>query len=183
MICSGTLPNNITITGTLHDIADRVERLKNLIHSPALIVVGKVVKLRKKIFPCGLEFDLIPIGQMKPHEGFFVDRVKKIKNEIVKSKMLNSPLWISKNDLVILNGHHRLQSLKELGCKSAPCYLLDYSSPYIQVNICPGAKTQSISKKSILHAARSGKIYPPRSSLHQPLFEIPDIPVPLNLLK
>ena len=51
LISSGTLPNQFTLTGTLQDIVPKVEKFKDSLSSPAMIVVGNVVKLNKIIKP------------------------------------------------------------------------------------------------------------------------------------
>ncbi|MBI2118898.1 MAG: uroporphyrinogen-III C-methyltransferase [Elusimicrobia bacterium] len=51
LISSGTLPNQFTLTGTLKDIVSKVEKFKKSLSSPAMIVVGDVVKLNKIIKP------------------------------------------------------------------------------------------------------------------------------------
>ncbi len=49
VICSGTLPHQKVVSGTLADIAAQVKKVEKTLTSPAMIVVGEVVKLRKKI--------------------------------------------------------------------------------------------------------------------------------------
>ena len=55
VIKDGTLPSQITVTGTLKDIAARVK--KHGLGAPAVIVVGDVVKLREKL----RWFDILPL--------------------------------------------------------------------------------------------------------------------------
>jgi len=47
--------------------------------------------------------------------------------------IVKDPLIVDEEDLVILDGMHRFESLKRLGCRFAPCCLLDYMSPQIRV--------------------------------------------------
>jgi siroheme synthase len=49
VICSGTMPHQKVVSGTLSNIASHVNREKRSLTSPGMIVVGNVVKLREKI--------------------------------------------------------------------------------------------------------------------------------------
>lgn len=183
LISSGTLPNQFVVTGALSNIVQKVRKFKQMLSSPALIVVGDVVKLRKKISTSGLEIDLINIRRLKAHEETIPERVKKIKDDIHTRGELMTPLWIEDSNDVVLNGHHRLAALKALGCELAPCVLFDYSSPKVEVQVCPGSSIKSINKKLILSAALTGNLFPPRSSLHVLKFDPPVFLTPLALLK
>lgn len=50
LICSGTLPHQFCLTATLKTILSEISKKKNLVSSPAMIVVGEVVQVRKKIY-------------------------------------------------------------------------------------------------------------------------------------
>jgi hypothetical protein len=84
-------------------------------------------------FKCN-EIVFIPINQLKEHpknklihpdKEELVDRLCKI----IKSKQgFTSPVKIDRNSKVISCGHARLQALKKLGCKEAPCIPIDYEN-------------------------------------------------------
>ncbi len=124
----------------------------------------------------------LPIQLLKPHENNDPNRVQSIKDEIIKVGAILSPLWVEKDHFIVLNGHHRLQALTELGCYFAPSILLDYKSDQIEVKICPGASILSIDKKSIVDRALLGALYPPRSSFHILNFNPPNCSIPLTKL-
>ncbi|MBI3013296.1 MAG: ParB N-terminal domain-containing protein [Elusimicrobia bacterium] len=126
---------------------------------------------------------LLPIPELKPHEKTILERVCKIKEEISKSGEVLSPLWVDSGSNIVLNGHHRLQALKELGCSSAPCLLFDYRSQEIEVQICPGASVSKMSKELVIQSALSGNLFPPRSSFHVLRSEPNAFPVPLSILR
>ena len=129
------------------------------------------------------EFELLPVTELKVHEKTFSDRVQRIKKEILKSELVLTPLWIDKKRRIVLNGHHRLAALKELGCARVPVLLIDYDSCCVTVGICSAASISSINKSAVIEAAISGPLFPPRSSLHSLNFTPPNFSVPLSALK
>ncbi len=51
LICSGTLPQQFCLTATLKTLLKEISKNKKLISSPAMIVVGDVIRLQTKIYP------------------------------------------------------------------------------------------------------------------------------------
>jgi hypothetical protein len=92
------------------------------------------------------------------------------------------PLWVEKDHCVVLNGHHRLAALKELGCTRAPVILFDYLSDAVRVSVCPGSKVSSIDKRSIIAAGLCGALFPPRTSFHILCAKLGVAPTPLAAL-
>ncbi len=182
VIASGTLPDQLVVTGEISNIVQKTERLNSFLKSPAVIVVGEVVLLRERIAPVGYDWDLLAIESLKPHEDFIVDRMRGIKAEIAESKELRTPLWVEKNYGVVLNGHHRLQALKELGAREVPCVLVDYASFSVRLELCPGAALAGIDKQMVLQAGLSGQLLPPRSSYHSLSGRVPELVCPLDKL-
>ncbi|MCD6592263.1 MAG: hypothetical protein J7K78_04530 [Thaumarchaeota archaeon] len=64
----------------------------------------------------------------------------------------------------ILDGYHRVEALERLGCKNAPCLLIDYRSDRIKVVSWDGG--EEISKETVLEAGISGRLLPPRTTRH-----------------
>lgn len=127
--------------------------------------------------------ELIAIDTIKPHEETIPERVLRIEKEIQSSGELLTPLWVDNKHFVLLNGHHRLEALRKLGCNTAPCLLLDYDSPLVQVKVCSGATIFTIDKISILKNARAKTLYPPRSSFHTLKFSPPLFSTSLSQLR
>jgi len=183
MICSGTWPCQIVIDGTLNNFTHKAKKFEALLSAPAMLVVGEVVSLRNRISPQAVEFDFLPLSQLKIHEGTLPERVQRIKEELRSAEKVLTPLWIERNHSIVLNGHHRLAAFKELKLDLAPCLLLDYSSPYLEVQVCEEASIQWIDKKAVLKAALDCQPFPPRSSFHLLKFNPPQFETPLFLLK
>jgi ParB-like chromosome segregation protein Spo0J len=73
------------------------------------------------------------IEELKEHEEIRPDYLEALKNEILADGILKMPICIDEKTCIILDGHHRLQALKRLGCKKIPCVLVDYQSENISV--------------------------------------------------
>jgi len=79
------------------------------------------------------KLSLIEIGELKPHEEVVEKSVEQLANKIMSQAVVRDPLLVDQESLVILDGMHRLSSLKTLKCCFAPCCLLDYDNERIKV--------------------------------------------------
>jgi hypothetical protein len=80
-----------------------------------------------------LRLSIIEIEELKPHEEVIEEVVERLSREISADKVVHDPLILDQNDYIILDGMHRFNALKRLGCRFAPSCLLDYRSPKIKV--------------------------------------------------
>ena len=80
-----------------------------------------------------IRISMINTDELKPHEEIVEATVNKLVNAIQREGQLRDPLMVDKDDYVILDGMHRYNSLKRLGCRYSPCCLFDYNSPLIKV--------------------------------------------------
>ena len=93
---------------------------------------------------------------------------------------LTHPIWVSRDSLVILNGHHRVEALRRLGALHAPAWVMDYAGPSVRVERwSPGPR---ISKSEVVERAREGRLFPPKTTRHHLLFEPPTRRTPLEQL-
>lgn len=76
---------------------------------------------------------MIGIEDLKPHEEVIEEVVQRLSREIRVDAEVHDPLIVDQGDFLILDGMHRFNALKRLGCRFAPCCLLDYGSPQIKV--------------------------------------------------
>jgi len=76
---------------------------------------------------------MVEIEQLKPHEEVIESVAAKLADDIRQEGVVRDPLIVDQQDHIILDGMHRFESLRRLGCHYAPCCLLDYSSPHITV--------------------------------------------------
>jgi len=79
------------------------------------------------------KLSFIGIDELKPHEEVVEKSVELLANKILSQAVVRDPLLVDQESLVILDGMHRLSSLKMLKCRFAPCCLLDYDNDKIKV--------------------------------------------------
>jgi uncharacterized protein (DUF1015 family) len=115
------------------------------------------------------EIVIFEIEELREHEEISPDYLEALKNEIQLDGVLKMPICIDKNTCIILDGHHRLQALKRLGCKKIPCVLVDYQSPDIKV--IAWREGETLTKEKIIDTALSGKRMPSKTSRHMILLD------------
>lgn len=104
------------------------------------------------------------IEELREHEEIRPDYLEALKGEILSDGILKMPICIDKNTCIILDGHHRLQALKRLGCKKIPCVLVDYQSE--DISVIPWREGETITKETIIDTALSGRRMPSKTSKH-----------------
>ena len=80
-----------------------------------------------------LRLSVTEVEELKPHEEVIAEVAEKLSREIRADGEVHDPLIVDQDDYIILDGMHRFDALKRLGCRFAPCCLLDYDSPKIKV--------------------------------------------------
>lgn len=108
--------------------------------------------------------NLIAIEKLKEHEETDTIRLNKLKKETGVDGFLKMPIAVDKNTNVVLDGHHRLQTLKQLGYKKIPVIFVDYNSPNISVQAW--RKGEAVTKEVVIAAALSGNKLPAKTSKH-----------------
>jgi len=109
-------------------------------------------------------FGVIELKQLKEHEQVSSEHLILLKRKIKKDGFLKTPIIVDKNTKIILDGHHRYQSLKELGCSRIMAYFVDYNSNEIKVQAW--RKEEKITKEDVINAGLTGNKLPPKSSRH-----------------
>lgn len=108
--------------------------------------------------------EIVEINKLKEHEEIDFRHLQKLIKEIKNDKILKRPIAIDKNTNIILDGAHRFNALKALGCKKIPAVLVNYRSPKIKV--LAWRKGEKITKKDVITAGLTGNKMPPKTSKH-----------------
>ncbi len=112
----------------------------------------------------------IKIEDLVPHEQFREDHKKEIKTQIKKDRMLKRPIVVhdldfpNKKKYMIIDGHHRTQSLKELGYTYIIAHAIDYHEPTYKVLSWEGDKVWT--KHEIIRSALRGELLKPKTTKH-----------------
>jgi len=89
---------------------------------------------------------------------------KKIRGfiKVESGKVLIKPIAVDKKTRLVLDGHSRLNALKELGCTKAPVIYVDFESNSIKVEAW--RNSEKVTKADVLNAGLSKKKLPPKTS-------------------
>jgi len=114
--------------------------------------------------PNNLVYGIIkmPLDKIKSHEEHIVERKTKLLEYLNENDYFVLPSMIlDATNFVILDGHHRLNILKELGKTDEYVLLVNYDSE----SIIPH-ETNNVTKKEIIEAGITGNLLPAKSSKH-----------------
>ncbi len=111
----------------------------------------------------------VEIRDLKEHEETRLTYLEELKNEILCDGILKMPIAVDRKTYVILDGHHRLQALKRIGCTRIPVLLVDYQSPDIRVHAQREGET--VTKEMVLETGLCGGRMPPKTSRHMVLVD------------
>jgi len=112
--------------------------------------------------PDGVE--LVKLDELKHHEEVDSTRLMKLREEIRSDGILKLAIAVNKDRNIILDGHHRVVALKDLGCAKTPVVFVDYSSPDIEVHSFRDGV--HVTKEDVVKAGLSLKKLPPKTSKH-----------------
>jgi hypothetical protein len=80
-----------------------------------------------------LALKLEEIAKLHVHEETIEEIVDALRREWETTSTIRHPIMVDENTHVILDGTHRLQTLKQMGCNLIPACLVDYANPSIEV--------------------------------------------------
>ncbi len=107
---------------------------------------------------------LVELDELRQHEEVDPAHLKELTEEIASDKILKFAIVVDKNTNVILDGEHRFNALKDLGCKKIPVVYVDYNSPDIEAQAW--RSDERLTKKDVIEAGLGRKKLPPITSKH-----------------
>jgi hypothetical protein len=126
------------------------------------------------------KFQLVPIHALHVHEEIDPDTVREVTVSIRTEGVVKEPILVAKDSLVVLNGHHRVAALRELGVARVPAWVLPYEDTRIRLERwSPGP---ALTKREVIERARSGTPFPPKTTRHRVDLQLPERPTPLAKL-
>lgn len=78
--------------------------------------------------------ELVKISDLLPHEMTIRSEIEWLMNDLNIRKELIWPILVDKNTNLILDGHHRVFALRELGYEKIPAHILDYDEDMIKLD-------------------------------------------------
>ena len=133
--------------------------------------------------PVPSEFALVPLAELREHEEVVDDgTVKALAERLQRDGFIFQPIVADRATRVVLDGHHRLNALRFLGMRLAPVNLVDYRDERIRVaSWRAGAAPPT--KDEVVRRALEGRPFPPKSTRHDSLYDLPRRHVPLGDLR
>lgn len=97
------------------------------------------------------------------HEETIPEHKNALRKRILDSGQI-TPIVADFQSRVVLDGHHRLQILRELGYAVIPVKWVDYQSESIQVTKWQDGA--AFPKEAVLAAAERGQLFSPKTTRH-----------------
>ena len=127
---------------------------------------------------------MVEVDWLKPHEQIKSKARDKLLDMTKRWGGFTKPVLVDSVTGSLLDGHHRLSVAQELGLSKIPAICLDYlSSEDITLELWPNTDFDSITKSMVIQMCESGDLFPPKTTKHTTIFDLPPILVSLNELK
>ena len=107
---------------------------------------------------------VVEVERLRGHERTDEARLKALKAEIESDGMLFRPIVVDEDTNVVLDGHHRLEALRLLGCSRIPVCYVSYVSD--RIGVMSMIKGLDITKAKVVQAAMEGEPFPPKTTWH-----------------
>ena len=122
----------------------------------------------------GMDIVLIKMSKLIPHEEIKQKKLSKLIDLVKKRGGFYEPILVDRETKILLDGHHRYNTALHLGLNLIPGIEVDYlEDESIQVEPWPGKEEVEITKQSVLSMAKSGNLFPPKTSKHSISTEYP----------
>ena len=108
-------------------------------------------------------------------------RVLELLRRILEDGVIRYPILVDSKTFVILDGHHRVEVARLLGLRYIPALLVDYDDDCISVSSWRDGVI--VSKDMVRYYGLRGLLMPPKTSRHRVCFDIPEVNVPLEVLR
>lgn len=109
---------------------------------------------------------LVKASHLKPHEEISKLRLRKVKDQLLKNKYLRNPVVADKSTLVVLDGHHRLAALKDIGITRIPVFLVNYYSKQVRVYSRRTTIELANLKQVVIKRGLTGDLFPYKTTRH-----------------
>lgn len=130
-----------------------------------------------------VRFDVLEIRGLHGHEEIRPTLLAELTDLIKRDGYIRRPILVADRALVILDGHHRVEALRTLGCRRIPAYVVDYFSDVVNLTTWPDAIVSAVTKEEVIRRGLTGDRFPPKTSRHTVTIPLEDRPTDLADLK
>ena len=127
-----------------------------------------------------MRFEVLEIENLRGHERIRPTLLEQLTEQIKKDGYLKRPILVADRVFVVLDGHHRLEALRALGCNRIPAYVIDYSSDVVDLGTWPDAIVSVVSKEEVVRRGLDNDRFPPKTTRHTVRLPIEDRPTDLE---
>ena len=120
-------------------------------------------------------FEILDVDLLHCHEEIRPEILEELIQEIKEDGYVKKPILVADKAYVILDGHHRFEALRRLGCRRIPCYVVDYFSDAVDLGLWPTAKEKDVRKQDVVERGRAGLLYTPKTTRHLVKIPLPDV--------
>lgn len=118
--------------------------------------------------PEGAVFELVPIERLLPHEQIVQEVLEEVLSDVKREGGLREPILVAEGTYVVLNGHHRLAALTQMGARRIPAWVIDYLGEDVELERWPESTyLGAVTKQEVLAHARSSQLFPPKTTRHR----------------
>ena len=125
-------------------------------------------------------FAVVELSRLHGHERIRPALLKELTEQIRRDGFLKRPILVAERDFVILDGHHRAEAVRSLGCAKIPAYLVDYESDLVQLGTWPDATVPVVSKQEVIRRGLTQDLFPPKTTRHTLSASLPERPTDLE---
>lgn len=116
---------------------------------------------------------LVELSRLRRTERHNPQRASRLAMSIAAEDKWTNPIWIESGELLIMDGHHRLEAAILLGLARLPCALLSYHIPELSVVRWNGNTQFPIA--DIIAAGRTQSLLPYKTTRHTLTCAAPDV--------
>jgi hypothetical protein len=127
-----------------------------------------------------VRFALVDLARLRGHEKIRPSLLEQLTEQIKRDGYLKRPILVADQHFVILDGHHRAEAVRVLGCHRIPAYLVEYESEIVNLGTWPDAIVSSVTKDEVIRRGLSGDRFPPKTTRHTVKIPLEDRPTDLE---
>jgi len=114
----------------------------------------------------GMNTQIVDIDTLISHERVNASRLRVVRNKLMSDGNMRRAVIVDRETRVILDGHHRVRALKELGIQRVPVYFVRYFASRVRVYLRRKNLTMLLLKQAVVQAAKNGEAFPYKTTRH-----------------
>lgn len=108
----------------------------------------------------------VPINALICHERVNRARLRKMREILSVDGTVKRPVIVDRTSQMILDGHHRVQALRDLGASRVPVAYVRYQDQRVRVYLRRKNLLMKLIKQFVLEAAKSRTLFPSKTTRH-----------------